>query len=88
MCVCMPPPQSSFAGTGLKLQESNVVLLKPEDILGVVPEPKSLKSMQPCGNRILVKVRDEELKSKPTHVFFDVLVTPDQMRKLHVCVRF
>ena len=68
MCVCMSPPpsqKSSFAGTGLKLQESesNVVLLKPEDILGVVPEPKSLKSMQPCGNRILVKVRDEELKS-------------------------
>ena len=62
-CVLYIYIYSSFAGTGLKIQESNVVLLKPEDILGVVPEPKSLKSMLPCGNRILVKVRDEELRN-------------------------
>jgi chaperonin GroES len=50
---------SKYAGTEVALDKTDYVLLKEEDVIGVMPSP-SIPELLPLGDRILIEVADAE----------------------------
>ncbi|GAB4818864.1 hypothetical protein N2152v2_005910 [Parachlorella kessleri] len=54
---------SKYAGTEIKLQDSDYVLLKEDDVIGLLSSP-DVSQLKPLQDRVLIEVLEAEAKTK------------------------
>eukprot|EP00882_Tetradesmus_deserticola_P001506 GHRQ01001626.1.p1 GENE.GHRQ01001626.1~~GHRQ01001626.1.p1 ORF type:complete len:225 (+),score=99.63 GHRQ01001626.1:139-813(+) len=54
---------SKYAGTEVQVSGQEHVLLKEEDVIGVLPSGDKISSMKPLGDRVLIKCAEAEKKT-------------------------
>mmetsp|Transcript_21768 Transcript_21768/g.37124 ORF Transcript_21768/g.37124 Transcript_21768/m.37124 type:complete len:218 (+) Transcript_21768:44-697(+) len=54
---------SKFAGTDISVGDENHVLLKEDDVIGVLPKGEKISSLRPLSDRVLIKGAKAETKT-------------------------
>lgn len=51
---------SQYAGTNLKFSDEEYILLKEEDVVGLLPSGADIAALSPLGDRLLIEVADAD----------------------------